>query len=135
MSVIAPLSATSFHPFHVCLLTPSFGLNKSNAHPFSTNLPLPSSSISSLAYHHQVTFAEEKNQTILVDTWIDPLIHQYHGGNGHVRFYRLLHITEVFRWIKPDGHNQINFPRTIWIRNVPDAAAEDDDGDIEMLDG
>ncbi|MCJ1267673.1 hypothetical protein MMC22_007559 [Lobaria immixta] len=32
---------------------------------------------------------------------------------------------EVSRWIEPDGHNQLHFPRTKWMRDVPDWSVED----------
>ncbi|KAL8785595.1 MAG: hypothetical protein Q9195_008581 [Heterodermia aff. obscurata] len=35
-------------------------------------------------------------------------------------------------WIEPDGHNQLHFPRTRFIRDGPDPEMVDDDGDIDM---
>lgn len=59
-------------------------------------------------------------------------IHQ--SFNGHVRWDHYDKVYEVDTWIVPDGHNQLHFPRTKWIRDVPDPAVEDLDGDIEMRD-
>ncbi|MCJ1257255.1 hypothetical protein MMC24_005080 [Lignoscripta atroalba] len=80
-----------------------------------------------------VVFAEWKNQTRLVDSWIDRRVHVHRPGAGTVRFACEVVYTGLSRWIEPDGHNQLHFPRTKWIRDVPDPV-EDLDGDVEMLD-
>lgn len=36
------------------------------------------------------------------------------------------------RYLEPDGHNQVNFPRTKRIRDVPTWDGVDDDGDVDM---
>ena len=51
-----------------------------------------------------------------------------------MRFYRHHAYYTVDRWIEPYDHTQLHFPRTKWIRDIPDSGLEDLDGDIEMLD-
>lgn len=36
------------------------------------------------------------------------------------------------RYLEPDGHNQVNFPRTKWIRDGPTGDDVDADGDVDM---
>ena len=84
-----------------------------------------------------MAFAEWKNQVLLVESWIDRRVHVHkklRDGAGTVEFACEFVYPDLERWIEPDGHNQINFPRTKWIRGVPDPTLEDCDGDIEMLD-
>ncbi|KAL9077679.1 MAG: hypothetical protein Q9161_000051 [Pseudevernia consocians] len=70
-----------------------------------------------------VSFALENNTTQVVDRWIIK-----------VRWARYDEVFDVDRWIEPHGHNQLNFPRTKFVRDGPDADAEDDQGDVEMID-
>lgn len=69
-----------------------------------------------------VSFALENNTTQVVDRWIKK-----------VRWDRWEAI-EVDRWIEPHGRDQLNFPRTKFISDGPDAEAEDDEGDVDMAD-
>lgn len=41
---------------------------------------------------------------------------------------------EVERYLEPDGHNQVDFPRTTWIRDGPTGEEVDADGDVCMAD-
>ena len=81
-----------------------------------------------------VVWADDKNEVHLVEKWIVNHIHIHQPANGHVRWDHYDKVYLVDTWIVPDGHNQLHFPRTKWIRDVPDAAVEDPDGDIEMRD-
>ena len=81
-----------------------------------------------------VVWADDKNEVHLVENWIVKHIHIHQPFNGHVRWDHYDKVYEVDTWIVPDGHNQLHFPRTKWIRDVPDPAVEDLDGDIEMRD-
>ena len=87
-----------------------------------------------------VVFAEE-DDVLLVEKWIIPKVHCHNKEEVsalpsvrevHWDDYNL--IFPVENWLQPDGHNQLSFPRTRYVRNVPDSEAEDLDGDIEMLD-
>ena len=42
--------------------------------------------------------------------------------------------AEFERYLEPDGHNQVSFPRTKWIRDGPSVDDVDFDGDVEMCD-
>ena len=67
---------------------------------------------------------------------MDPRIHK-HRENRNTCFIEWSDddfIYENPRWIEPHGHQQLHFPRTRWIREVPDLDFEDDDGDVEMVD-
>ncbi|MCJ1271035.1 hypothetical protein MMC22_010934 [Lobaria immixta] len=79
-----------------------------------------------------VAFAEELNEVYEVEYWFDPRIHKHR--EVRFRFCEDVTVVEVFRWIVPDGHNQLHFPRTKWVRDVPDWSVEDQDGDVEMGD-
>lgn len=81
-----------------------------------------------------VVWADDKNEVHLVEKWIVTHIHIHQPANGHVRWDHYDKVYPVDTWIVPDGHNQLHFPRTKWIRDVPDGAFEDLDGDIEMRD-
>lgn len=77
-----------------------------------------------------VAFAEELNEVYEVENWFDRRIHKHR----EIRFGWGVAITyEVSRWIEPDGHNQLHFPRAKWVRDVPDWSVEDQDGDVEMV--
>jgi len=41
-------------------------------------------------------------------------------------------LDEFERYLEPDGHNQVNFPRTRWIRDGPTGDDVDADGDVDM---
>lgn len=76
-----------------------------------------------------VAFAEDLNEVHVVENWFDPSIHKHR----EIRFrWGIWEMIEVSRWIEPDGHNQLHFPRTKWVRDVPDWSVEDQDGDVEM---
>ena len=81
-----------------------------------------------------VVWADDQNEVHLVERWIVTHLHIHQPENGHVRWDHYDQVYSVDRWIVPDGHNQLHFPRTKWIRDVPEAAFEDLDGDIEMRD-
>ena len=81
-----------------------------------------------------VVWADDQNEVHLVERWIVTHLHIHQPENGHVRWDHYDKVYSVDKWIVPDGHNQLHFPRTKWIRDVPDAAFEDLDGDIEMRD-
>ena len=81
-----------------------------------------------------VVWADDKNEVHLVEKWIVKHLHIQQPENGHVRWDHYDKVYLIDTWIVPDGHNQLHFPRTKWIRDVPDAAVEDLDGDIEMRD-
>ncbi len=81
-----------------------------------------------------VVWADDKNEVYLVEKWIVKHLHIHQPANGHVRWDHYDKVYLVDTWIVPDGHNQLHFPRTKWIRDVPDAVVEDLDGDIEMHD-
>jgi len=38
----------------------------------------------------------------------------------------------IERYLEPDGHNQVHFPRTKWIRDGPTGDDVDADGDVDM---
>ena len=77
-----------------------------------------------------VAFAEELNEVYEVENWFDRRIHKHR----EIRFGWGVAVThEVSRWIEPNGHQQLHFPRTKWVRDVPDWSAEDQDGDLEMV--
>lgn len=84
-----------------------------------------------------VGFALEKNEIFPVDRWVDPAVH-VHGQRDERRgcivdfAEEVEYLVDLERWIVPDGRNQIHFPRTKWVRDVPDADLEDDDGDLVM---
>ena len=42
--------------------------------------------------------------------------------------------VKVDNYLEPDGRNQVNFPRTKWIRDGPTGDDVDNDGDVEMSD-
>ena len=42
--------------------------------------------------------------------------------------------VKVGNYLEPDGRNQVNFPRTKWIRDGPTGDDVDNDGDVEMSD-
>ena len=94
----------------------------------------PRGSVKKLKKAKTVVWAEEKNEVHLVDKWIITHIHVWQPENGHVRWDHYDKVYPVETWIVPDGHNQLHFPRTKWMRDVPEAALEDLDGDIEMFD-
>ncbi|MCJ1469040.1 hypothetical protein MMC07_007672 [Pseudocyphellaria aurata] len=78
-----------------------------------------------------VGFDLARNEVYEVDYWFDRRIHKHR----EIRFgWGIEETIEVSRWIEPDGHNQLHFPRTKWVRDVPDWTVEDQDGDVEMLD-
>ena len=78
----------------------------------------------------RVAFAEELNEVYVVENWFDRRIHKHR----EIRFrWGKKYVIEGSRWIKPDGHNQLHFPRTKWVRDVPDWSVEDQDGDVEMV--
>ena len=70
-----------------------------------------------------VSFALENNTMQVVDRWIIK-----------VCFAEYDEVLDVDRWIEPHGRDQLNFPRTRFVCDKLDADAEDDDGDMEMLD-
>ncbi|KAL9127434.1 MAG: hypothetical protein Q9175_007735 [Cornicularia normoerica] len=70
-----------------------------------------------------VSFALENNTTQVVDRWIKK-----------VGWARWDEVFDVDRWIEPHGRDQLNFPKTRFIRDGPDGDAEDDQGDVEMVD-
>ena len=77
-----------------------------------------------------VAFAEELNEENDVENWFDRRIHKHR----EIRFGWGVAVThEVSRWIEPHGHQQLHFPRTKWVRDVPDWSVEDQDGDVEMV--
>ena len=81
-----------------------------------------------------VVWADDKNEVHLVEKCIVTHIHIHQLANGHVRWDHYDKVYPVDTWIVPEGHNQLHFPRTKWIRDVPDVAFEDLDCDIEMRD-
>ncbi|MCJ1373351.1 hypothetical protein MMC20_004579 [Loxospora ochrophaea] len=91
-----------------------------------------------LANHSpQVSFALSQNQTQIVTRWIDKRKHQFsikRDGTPRVRFCREVIVCHVDNWIVPHGHTQLSFPRTKWIREVPDPELEDWEGDVGMED-
>ena len=70
-----------------------------------------------------VSFALENNTTQVVDRWI-----------RNVGFARYDEVFDVERWIEPHGRAQLHFPKTKFISEGPDVDAEDDEGDVEMVD-
>ena len=70
-----------------------------------------------------VSFALENNTTQTVDRWIKK-----------VCWARWDEVLDVDNWIEPHGREQLNFPTTKFIHDGPDADAEDDEGDVEMVD-
>lgn len=76
-----------------------------------------------------VAFAEELNEVYEVEKWFDRRIHKHREIRFRWGYWQSI---EVSRWIEPDGHNQLHFPRTKWVRDVPDWSVEDQDGDVEM---
>ena len=70
-----------------------------------------------------VSFALENNKTQVVDRWIIK-----------VCFAKYDEILDVDRWIEAHGRDQLNFPRTRFVCDRLGADAEDDDGDVEMVD-
>lgn len=80
-----------------------------------------------------VAFAEELNEVYEVEYWFDRRIHKHR--EIRFRWDEAVVVFEVSRWIESDGHNQLHFPRTKWVRDVPDWSVEDQDGDVEMADG
>ena len=70
-----------------------------------------------------VSFALENNTTQVVDRWIIKVCWAQYDE-----------VFDVDRWIEPHGRDQLNFPRTKFICDGPDADVEDDQGDVEMID-
>lgn len=70
-----------------------------------------------------VSFALENNTTQVVDRWIVKVCWARHDE-----------VFDVDRWIEPHGRDQLHFPKTKFIRDGPEADAEDDEGDVEMVD-
>ena len=79
-----------------------------------------------------VKFDLDRNETVEVGRWYVATwgIGKSYGG---VR-WGPLYVDIVDRYLEPHGRTQLHFPQTKWIRNVPDWDAENDDGDIEMID-
>lgn len=107
--------------------------------PSSPHAPTPSPSPPAKVEKKKkksVAFALERNETRLVDKWyINTWGHKHPTRpNGRVGIHEVVLVMFVANWLQPDGHNQLHFPRTKWIRDVPDWDVEDDDGDIGMLD-
>lgn len=82
----------------------------------------------------------EEDDVLLVEKWIIPRVHCHNKEEvSALPSIREVHwddyslIVPVDSWLEPDGHNQLSFPRTLYVRNVPDSEAEDLDGDVEML--
>ena len=70
-----------------------------------------------------------------MENWIITELHIHSQPNGHVRWDHYDAVYLVDNWIEqPYGRTQLHFPKTRWIRDVPDPELEDLDGDIEMLD-
>lgn len=62
-----------------------------------------------------VAFAEMV-EVCVVSRWIDPKIHKHRESRGRLA-WGIFKEYEVSRWIEPDGHNQLHFPRTKWIED------------------
>ena len=58
----------------------------------------------------------------------------YERSQKRVKFRKEWLLSPVERYLEPDGHNQLNFPRTKWIRDVPTWEDVDADGDVDMVD-
>ena len=80
-----------------------------------------------------VKFDLERNETIEVGEWYAQTWGTGDSYSG-VRWGMELQWT-VERYLEPYGHTQLHFPQTKWIRDVPNWDAENDDGDIDMIDG
>ncbi len=79
-----------------------------------------------------VKFDLDRNQTVEVGNWY---VQTWGTGDSlyGVRWGMKL-VWIVDRYLEPHGRNQLHFPQTKWIRDVPSWDAENDDGDIEMID-
>ena len=96
--------------------------------------PLPKPARGKAKGKKSVAFALERNETRSVDYWfVETWGDGYHRYTGHVKFARIFTWIEYPRWIEPHGHTQLHFPRTKYVRDVPDWQDEDGDGDIAML--
>ncbi|MCJ1458050.1 hypothetical protein MMC28_008420 [Mycoblastus sanguinarius] len=109
-------------------------LHRPNPSPQASGVPDLSQPKAKREKAKSVVFAEEKNEVHLVEKWIVRELHIHSRPNGHVRWDHYDEVWPVDRWIVPHGHDQLHFPRTRWVRDVPDSGFEDLDGDIEMLD-
>ncbi|KAL9098271.1 MAG: hypothetical protein Q9163_006042 [Psora crenata] len=86
----------------------------------------------------RVVIAEERNTYKEVQNWIVRQSDQHDLAKPitrHVHWdvYDVVYEFEPY-WDNDGAHSQLHFPRTKFIRNVPDIDLEDFDGDIEMLD-
>ncbi|KAL9637323.1 MAG: hypothetical protein Q9164_002260 [Protoblastenia rupestris] len=86
----------------------------------------------------RVVIAEEKNTYKEVENWIVRRRDQHDCDASmprHVHWDVYDVIYEFEPYLENDGaQSQLHFPRTKFIRNVPDVELEDSDGDIGMLD-
>lgn len=79
-----------------------------------------------------VRFDLDRNETVEVGDWY---IQTWGIGKKYWGVRWGLWVVDTFEpYLEPDGHNQLHFPRTKWIRDVPSWDEENDDGDIEMID-
>lgn len=79
-----------------------------------------------------VSFDLERNETVEVENWFITAIHKH--VKKRLRFSDHAWTMDVARWIEPDGHNQISFPRTKWIWAKSEWSREDEAGDVMMED-
>lgn len=79
-----------------------------------------------------VKFDLDRNETVEVGNWY---VRTWGTGDSYsgVRWGEEL-VWRVERYLEPHGHTQLHFPETKWIHDVPGWDAENDDGDIEMID-
>ena len=79
-----------------------------------------------------VKFDLDRNETVEVGDWY---VRTWGTGDSYagVRWGEQL-VWTVDRYLEPCGYTQLHFPQTKWIRDVPGWDAENDDGDIEMID-
>lgn len=77
-------------------------------------------------------FDLSRNETVEVEDWY-VLTWGTDNSYAGVRWGEQL-VWTVDRYLEPYGHTQLHFPETKWIHDVPSWDAENDDGDIEMID-
>ena len=86
----------------------------------------------------RVVIAEDKNMYKEVENWIVPWRDQHDCSKSmsrHAHWDVYDAVYEFEPYLHDEGaQSQLHFPRTKFIRNVPDVEFEDSDGDIAMSD-
>lgn len=98
----------------------------------ASSSPLPPVRVKKKKKNKSVRFDLDRNETVEVGDWI---VRTWVTGDSYsgVRWGEQL-VWTVECYLEPHGHTQLHFPETKWIRDVPSWDAENDDGDIEMID-